>query len=93
MCVNLVTTRWILKARGRHAFLKVLSLDFIFSSGFSSGCMFSVDLAEEWIFFFDVLVHVPSCQDSFIWDQQFSCPRERIWLMRGLHATMFVLSG
>jgi len=52
MCVNLVTTRWILKARGRHAFFKVLSLDFIFSSGFCSGCMFSVDLAEEWIFFF-----------------------------------------
>lgn len=42
--------RWILKAGSRQPFLKVLSVDFISSSDFSCGFMFSMVLAEEWIF-------------------------------------------
>lgn len=49
--VHEFTHKWILKAGSRHPFLKVLSLDFISSSDFSCGCVFSTVLAEEWMFF------------------------------------------
>lgn len=45
VCMKLLA-RWIIKAGSRHPFLKVFSLDF-----FSYSYIFSMVLAEEWIFF------------------------------------------